>query len=515
MQTHENGSRENTAELARTGGEAKTVQVAIAGTGFAGLGMAIRMKQEGFHDFVVLERASEIGGTWRDNTYPGAACDVPSHLYSFSFALNPEWSHSFSPQEEIQDYLRRCAEDYGVKQHIRFDSEVLSAEWDEERNLWEIETTGGNFTARMFVSAMGALSDPSYPDIPGLEDFEGRYFHSADWDHDYDLSGKRVAVVGTGASAIQFLPQIQPDVSELYLFQRTPPWVTPRRDREFTAAERWALKKVPGMQQLLRSAIYWGREAYVLGFSVDTRIMKAFELLAKRHLRRQVPDPALREKLTPDYTIGCKRILLADDYYPALMQPNVEVITQGLSEVRGSTVVSEGGEEREVDAIIFGTGFLINDLPAAYRIRGRDGDLLSEVWHEGMEAYKGTTVSGFPNLFLLLGPNTGLGHTSQVYMIESQIEYAISCLKFIESNNVEALEVHPEVQKRYNDRLQENMQGTVWTNGGCASWYQDSRGRVTTLWPNFTYQFWRSTKEMDPTDYIVRGRLPSRQPVRA
>ncbi|WP_273846302.1 flavin-containing monooxygenase [Rubrobacter calidifluminis] len=500
-------SHQDTADRRDSEGFEEVVDVAVAGTGFAGLGMAIRMKQEGLHDFVLLERADEVGGTWRDNTYPGAACDVPSHLYSFSFALNPEWSRKFSPQEEIQEYLRRCAREYGIMPHVRFESEILSADWDEELRRWEIETTRGRVFAKVFVSGMGALSDPSFPDVPGLEDFEGHYFHSSQWDHDYNLKGKRVAVVGTGASSIQFVPQIQPLVESLHVFQRTPPWIIPRRDRGFTRLEKWALKSVPGLQKLLRSGIYWGRESYVLGFSVDTRFMKAIELLARAHLHRQVPDPELRERLTPDYTIGCKRILLADDYYPALMQPNAEVLTEGLAKVEGSTVVGSGGSRREVDAIIFGTGFLIHDLPASHRIRGRGGTLLADVWREGTEAYNGTTITGFPNLFLLLGPNTGVGHTSQVYMIESQIEYVLSCLKMLERRGAETLEVREEVQRDYNDRLQRALRGTVWTSGGCRSWYLDERGRNYTLWPGFTWRFRRMTREADPADYVLEGRL--------
>ena len=488
----------------------QSVQVVIVGSGFAGLGMAARLKQMGIDDFVVLERAAEVGGTWRDNTYPGAACDVPSHLYSFSFAPNPDWSSSFSPQPEIQDYLERCATGFGVRPHIRFGAEVRHARWDDAVQRWHVETSAPGIRgvpekevlqARYLVSATGALSDPSLPDLPGLETFAGTAFHSARWRHDHDLTGERVAVIGTGASAIQFVPRIQPRVGQLSVFQRTPPWIIPRWDRRFTRPERWMYRHLPFTQRLARTGIYWGREMYVFGFAFDPRLMGAAELVARAHLRRQVPDPELRARLTPDYTIGCKRILISNDYLPALSQPNVDLVTSGIAEVRERSIVTADGTERPVDTIIFGTGFHVTDMPVASRITGRGGVLLADHWRDGAHAHRGTTTGGFPNLFMLVGPNTGLGHTSQVFMIESQINYVADALRQAGARGAATVEVRPEAEAAWNTQVQRDMEGTVWTTGRCASWYLDDSGRNTTLWPSFTFRFRRETRRFDPAAY--------------
>ncbi|TMC49216.1 MAG: NAD(P)/FAD-dependent oxidoreductase [Chloroflexi bacterium] len=489
--------------------------VVVVGTGFSGIGAAIRLKQQGFDDFVVLERAHDVGGTWRDNTYPGCTCDVPSHLYSFSFEPNPRWSHSFSRQGEIWEYLRTCARRHGVMPHIRFGHELVSAAWDDELDRWRIETTGGHFTARVLVTGVGALSEPSVPSIPGIETFRGTVFHSASWNHDHDLAGERVAVIGTGASAIQFVPEIQPRVGRLLLFQRTPPWVVPRRDRRLRAFEQRLYRVAPAVQRLARLGIYWGREAMFVGFGIDTRLQRGPERMARRHLRRQVPDRTLRKKLTPDYTIGCKRILLSNDYYPALAQPNVEVITDRIQEVREHSIVTADSVEHEIDTIIFGTGFHVTDMPAAKRLRGRGGVLLADAWRDGMGAYRGTTIAGFPNLFMLVGPNTGLAHTSLVFMIECQIAYVMDCLRYMRRSRVATVEVKPEVQARYCDDVHARMQRTVWVTGGCVSWYLDAAGRNTTLWPNFTWRFRQLTRRFDPQSYLVNAGARDREAVAA
>jgi len=484
------------------GGEA---EVAIIGSGFSGLGMAIRLKQAGIDDFVVLERADELGGTWRDNHYPGCCCDVPSHVYSFSFELNPFWTRGFAPQWEIRDYLRRTAEKYGVLPHIRFGHEVTEAAWDDGAQRWSIETTGGDFTARVLVSGAGPLSDPTVPALPGLDDFQGRAFHSAVWDHDHDLTGERVAVIGTGASAIQFVPAIQPQVERMHVFQRTAPWVIPRFDHEITDVEHTLLRRIPFAPAIVRSVLYWTLESRVVGFR-NPRLMKLADRVARWHLRRQVPDEQLREKLTPGYVMGCKRILISDDYYPSLTKPNVEVLTEGVKQVRERSIVSGDGSEREIDTIIFGTGFHVADPPIAARIRGRDGRTLAEHWAGGMTAYLGTTVAGFPNLFFLLGPNTGLGHNSMVYMIESQLNYVIDALRVMRERDARAVEVRPDVQERYNEELQAAMKGTVWTAGQCQSWYLDDTGRNTTLWPSWTFRFRGRTRRFDAESYVVENR---------
>jgi cation diffusion facilitator CzcD-associated flavoprotein CzcO len=484
--------------------EATEVEFAIVGTGFAGIGAGIRLKRAGIDDFVLLERADDLGGTWRDNHYPGLCCDVPSHVYSYSFELNKHWERGFAPGTEIQDYIRHCAQKYGVTPHIRYGHEVLGATWDADSRRWRLETAAGPFTARFVISGAGALSDPSTPDLPGLDSFEGRMFHSAHWEHDHDLSGERVAVIGTGASAIQFVPQIQPQVSKLHVFQRTPPWIIPRLDHEITRPEHFLLRWIPFSEALVRAVLYWILESRVIGFR-RPRVMKVAEWTARWHLKRQVPDDdELRAKLMPDYTIGCKRILISDDYYPALGQPNVEVVSSGVEEVRPRSVVGSDGSEREVDTIIWGTGFHVTDPPIAERVRGADGRTLAEHWADrGLRAYKGTTVAGFPNLFILTGPNTGLGHNSMVFMIESQLNYILDCVRQMRKRGADMIEVREEVQDRFNDRLQASFKGTVWTAGHCQSWYLDEHGRNTTLWPRFSWTFRRITRRFDPGSYLL------------
>ena len=484
-------------------GQRTHYHVIVVGTGFAGLGMAIRLRQEGMTDFVVLERAGDVGGTWRDNSYPGCTCDVPSHLYSFSFALNPSWSRSFSGQQEIWDYLRACADRYGVRPHIRFQHEMLDATWDHLRRRWQVRTSRGELSCAVLVSATGALSDPSIPDLPGLASFQGTVFHSARWGHGHDLRGRRVAVIGTAASAIQFVPQIQPTVASLTIFQRTPSWILPRSDRDISALERRLYRTVPGLQRLVRAWVYGSREATVPGFVRHPRLMKADELIARAHLRRQIPDPVLRARLTPDYTIGCKRILLSNDYLPALMKANVDLVASGLAEVGPNWVRAADGTRTEVDTIIFGTGFQVTDIPVARRIRGREGRTLADVWSAGRQAHRGTTVIGFPNLFLLVGPNTGLGHSSIIYMIESQVAYTLEALRYLRHTGAAAVEVRPPAQAAYNEIVQSRMDRTVWSVGGCASWYLDAQGRNTTLWPTFSWRFRRATRTFRPEEYLV------------
>ncbi|HZR44203.1 MAG TPA: NAD(P)/FAD-dependent oxidoreductase [Ktedonobacteraceae bacterium] len=478
----------------------KHVHIAIVGTGFSGLGIAIRLKQHGYQDFAVLERAADIGGTWRDNTYPGCACDIPSNLYSFSFAPNPNWSHLYPPQPEIQDYLRSCAKRFGVFEHILFNCELRQAVWREDDQCWHLKTAQGALTTDILIAGQGPLSEPSLPALPGLERFEGALFHSARWKHDYDLTGKRVAVIGTGASSIQFVPQIQPQVEQLKLFQRTPAWIVPRRDHEVPGWQRRLFRLLPFTQRFVRAKLYWRHELTVLGFAYRSRVLNVATRLALRHLHRQVPDPVLRTKLTPHYTMGCKRVLVSDDFYPALCQPNVEVITDSLREVRARSIVTADGTEHAIDAIICGTGFHVTDTQFPRQVYGSDGRSLAEHWREGISAYRGTTVSGFPNLFLLIGPNTGLGHNSMVFMIESQVTYILDCLRTMKRNHLQTFDVRAESQEAFNQALQERMQKTVWASG-CASWYMDARGRNTTLWPEFTFNFWQQMRHFDAEHY--------------
>lgn len=477
--------------------------IAIIGSGFSGIGMAVRLKQAGHEDFVILERAGDLGGTWRDNDYPGCACDVPSHVYSYSFELNPGWTEGYAKQPEIHAYLRRVAEKHGLLPHIRYGAEVQGAAWDEGAGEWELETPIGGFRARFLIPATGPLSEPAIPDLPGLESFRGKTFHSGAWDHEHDLSGERVAVVGTGASAIQIVPQIQPQVAELTLFQRTPPWIVPRMNPRIGRTRRRLMRRFPFLMKALRGALYAAQEIRVFGF-LRPRWMWIAKQVAQHHLRRQVPDPQLRAKVTPGYVIGCKRVLISDDYYPSLSEPNVELVDAGVSEIRPSSVIDSAGGEHEADTIVFGTGFEVTEPPIAGVLRGRDGRTLAEHWSEGMQAYRGTTVAGFPNLFFLLGPNTGLGHNSMVYMIESQLEYVMQCLDGLRERGAGILEVRAEAQQSYNEELQQALEGTVWTAGQCQSWYLDEHGRNTAIWPGPTYRFRRLLSRFEPADYEIR-----------
>ena len=486
--------------------------VVIVGAGISGIAAGIKLREAGVTDFVVLERADSYGGTWRANTYPGCACDVPSGLYSFSFAPNPEWTRSFSPQPEIQAYLKRCAADFGVLPHVRFGHEVRGAAWDGDARLWRIETSKGPLTASVLVMASGALSDPLVPDLPGLGGFQGRAFHSARWDHGFDLAGRRVTVVGTGASAIQFVPAIQPLVEKLYVFQRTPPWIVPRQQRELGPRRHRLYRRFPAVQRAARGAIYLAREAFVLGFR-RPGVMRLAEAVARRHLEKSIADPALRARLTPQWRIGCKRILLSNDYLPALAQPNVEVVTEGIREVRAHSVVSRDGVERPVDAIVFGTGFVPTDPPLAPHVRGRGGRSLAEAWAGSPKAHVGTTVSGFPNLFLLMGPNTGTGHTSVVYIIEAQIEHLLAALRHLRGTGAAALEPREEAQEAFVAAVDRRMEGTVWNSGGCKSWYLDRTGRNSALWPDFTWRFRRRVARLDPAEYLTIA--PAAEPAAA
>jgi len=481
--------------------------VLIIGGGFAGLGAAIRLRKDGRDDFLVIERGDAVGGTWRDNTYPGAACDVPSHLYSYSFELNPNWSRSFSPQPEIQAYLLSIAEKYDINRSCLFNTEVSLAQWDESAGQWLVDTPNGDFSADVVVGAVGALCEPHLPEIQGIEDFQGEIFHSARWNHDADLKGKRVAIIGTGASAIQIGPAIAKTVDRLDVYQRTAPWVMPRRDRAYSKVEALAYQHVPYLQRGAREAIYWGRELFVLGFAHQPKILQIAQQAAKGNINKAIKDPELRKAVTPDFQIGCKRILISNDWYPMLARDNVDLVTDGIAEVRANSIVSTDGTVREVDAIVVATGFYVTDSPTYDRIVGVGGQSLGELWrNKGQQAYKGATVTGFPNLFFIVGPNTGLGHSSMVFMIESHINYMSSALKEMDRHSLATVEVREERQQSYNARLQKAMKKTIWTTGGCASWYLDAHGNNTTLWPSFTFTFRQMTRRFDRDAYRTTAR---------
>jgi len=461
----------------------------IIGAGFAGIGMAIALQREGMHDFVILERVHDVGGVWRDNSYPGAACDVPSHLYSFSFEPNPRWSRTFAPQAEIHAYLQHCARKYGLARHLRFGAEVAHARYDEPHALWRVTLADGTeLSAALLVSGTGQLSRPALPTLPGMETFRGHAFHSAHWDHAYPLAGKRVAVVGTGASAIQFVPAIAGAVKSLTVFQRSPAYLMPRPDRPYRRWEQALFRRLPWAMKLHRAAIYLRYESRAIAFTrlnglMDVAVGRPFRKL----LARQVPDAALRERLTPDYPIGCKRILLSSDYLAAIARPNVELVTQGIRRVTEHGIETADGTHHPVDAIVYGTGFAATEFLSPMRITGRGGLDLNDAWRRGARAYLGMTVPGFPNFFMLYGPNTNLGHNSIVYMLESQIAHVMRCVRAMRQAGASAIDVDAGRYRRYNVHVQQRLAGSVWS--GCKSWYVDASGHNSTNWPGFTLTY--------------------------
>ena len=479
------------------------VTVAIVGTGFSGLGMAIKLKEAGIEDFVVLERGANVGGTWRDNHYPGAACDVASHLYSFSFEPKTDWSRAFAQQPEIRAYLEHCADKYDIRRHIIFNTTVTEARFDEADGLWHGRASNGDtLTAKYVVAGIGALSNPAIPKLKGIESFKGAAFHSAQWNHDFDLSGKKVVVIGTGASAIQFVPQVQKKAGKLTLLQRTAPWVLPKPDRAFVGLEKTAFKRLSVTRELYRSFLYFRNEAQAIAFSINPNLMKLAKHMGTRHINKYIKDEKLRAAVTPDYLPGCKRILLSNDYYPALAQPNVDVINSGVKEVRANSIITSDGREIECDAIIYGTGFAVHDYLGGIRITSRNGVDVGASWKDGAEAYLGTMVSGCPNLFMLMGPNTGLGHNSMVYMIESQIRLAVQAIQFTEKKDLAYIDVRKSVQDKYNAGLQERLHKAVWETGGCNSWYLNASGKNSTLWPGFTFEFRARTWFFNSFDFV-------------
>ncbi|MCW2780957.1 MAG: NAD(P)/FAD-dependent oxidoreductase [Marmoricola sp.] len=475
--------------------------------------MAIKLNENpALGDFLVIDKGVEVGGTWRDNTYPGAACDVPSQLYSFSFSPNRDWSRSFSPQPEIHAYMKRVAEEAGVLDRFRFGVSVESAAWDEADNVWRISTTAGEISANVLVTGSGGLSEPKLPEIDGIDTFAGEIFHSARWNHDYDLTGKRVAIIGTGASSIQIVPEVAKKVAHLDVYQRTAPWVLPRNDRAYLGVEKLGFRFVPGFQKAYRTAIYWALESRVPMFTGQLPQMRiAATAMAKRNIAKGITDPELRKTVTPDFEIGCKRVLISNAYYPALARDNVDVVTDGITEITPTGLVTSDGTIREVDAIIVATGFYTTDQPIAAHVKGLDGRTLADAWSEhGMAAYKGTTISGFPNLFQIVGPNTGLSHSSMVFIIESQIAYAISALTTMKAKHIASVEPLRAAQEEWNADLQSRMQRTVWNSGGCASWYLDEHGKNTILWPRSTFKFRQLLSTFDIDSYVT---TPSKEQV--
>jgi cation diffusion facilitator CzcD-associated flavoprotein CzcO len=480
-----------------------TVDVLIVGAGFSGICMGIKLREAGMHSFLIIEKSADIGGTWWDNRYPGCACDIPSHLYSFSFEPSADWTRMYPGQQEIQDYLKGCVARHQLAPQIRLSTRFQEAVWDEAAGAWRATTHDGTrIRARVLASGMGALHVPRYPDLPGLERFKGPAFHSSAWDYGVELGGKKVGVVGTGASAIQFVPQIAPQVEKLHLFQRTPAWIVPRLD--FAISEKWKrrFRNIPVTRWAFRQYIFWRQEVRVLGFLGNEPFRKKVEGISLRHLARRIKDPKMRAELTPNYQLGCKRVLVSDDFYPALNRPNVELVTDAIAEVREHSIVTRDGRERPIDILIYGTGFRATEPLIGCRIVGRGGVEIHDAWKERMSAYLGVTVAGFPNFFMLLGPNTGLGHNSVVLMIEAQVRYAVKCLKLMKRRKQSVIEVRAETQQRFVEEIYRRMSGTVWQSGGCHSWYQDQRtGEITTLWPGSVVSYLRRTRSVSSSDY--------------
>ncbi len=477
-------------------------RIAIIGAGFAGLGTAIRLRQRGEHDFRIFEKADGVGGTWWVNRYPGCACDVPSRLYSLSFAPNPDWQRQFAPRAEIQAYLERLVDEHALEPQLQTGTKIVRAGWDDSAKVWRLQDQRGrHYTAEVLVSAIGGLSRPAWPRLPGLGEFGGHIVHSQQWPDDLDLDGQRVAVVGTGASAAQLVPEVARRAGQLTVFQRTPAWIIPRRDRPIGPWRRRLFLRFPALLRLARFAIFARNELRVPALIRWHWLGAGHRWMANRHRRRQVRNPEIRDKLKPAYDIGCKRVILSDDFYPAFNREQVTLVDHAVERVSPTGVVDAGGEHHEVDTLILATGFRATEPVPEGMITGRQDRDLARQWRNGPAAYKGTTVHGFPNLFVLLGPNTALGHSSVLLMIEAQIRYLLGALDHLDQGTG-PLEVRAEAEARWNEWLAQRLAPSVWNAGGCSSWYLHPRsGRNTTIWPGFTFGFRRRLRRFDPEAY--------------
>lgn len=477
----------------------------IIGSGFSGIGTAITLRKQGIYNFLMLERDEELGGTWWRNSYPGAAVDVPSHLYSFSFEPY-QWSRLYAKQKELLAYTKHLIKKYKIAPKAKCNHEVTRLSYDDQTSIWTVETKHGqSYKAHNTVNASGGLSQKFIPKIPNQEAFQGKTIHTAYWDHNFDYQNKRVAVIGTGASAVQVIPAIASQVKQLYVFQRTPHWVLPRPDRALRNYEQKWLERYPIIGKVFREWIYWTQEARMLGFNYFPKAMKIAELSAKRHLKKQIPNETLRQKVTPSYTIGCKRILLSSSYYPSLTQSNVSLLDKN-SRIESFTengIKTIDGQEIEVDLIVYATGFKASENNLAYPIMGKGGFSLQEYWGDEAHAYLGATVPYFPNFYLVTGPNTGLGHNSLIHVIESQLQYIGQAIAARKENGWQAIEVQAETEREYNKLIQKQLEKTVWQNGGCKSWYQTQQGVNTVLYPSFTFEFRRLTSKFKPKEHII------------
>lgn len=486
--------------------KASTPRIAILGAGISGLCMAIQLKKAGISSFTIYEKSNGVGGTWRDNTYPGAGCDVPSHLYSFSFESKADWTRKYAEQPEILQYLEHCAQKYGIVPHIQFNTQIADARFDDLEGVWKLRTCAGEEIAvNILISGCGQLNRPHYPEIPGLNTFEGTTFHSARWNHQHDLAGKSVAVLGNGASAIQFMPHIAPKTKKLYVFQRSANWMIPKADREYARFEQWIFRQFPAVAQLYRYFLYLQLEKNFFAFLKDSRYAKQVENSTEQ-LLSQVSDPRLQEVLRPDYPVGCKRILISNDFYSSIQNPNVEVVTTPIERVTRDGIITSDDQLRPVDTIIFATGFEATTFLTPMKVEGLSNIMLETAWKEGAEAHLGVAVSGFPNFFMLYGPNTNLGHNSIIFMIECQVSYVVQCIQEIIDRNLLYLDVRREAMDLYNKELQENIKKSVW-DAGCNSWYKTETGKVTTNWPSLSAQYWWRTRRLNLSEYYQRPRF--------
>jgi cation diffusion facilitator CzcD-associated flavoprotein CzcO len=479
----------------------KTYDTIVVGAGFTGIGAAIKLTQAGVDDFVVLERSDRVGGTWRDNTYPGAACDVPSLLYSFSFVRNPSWSRAYSPADEICRHIEDLVGNSGLEPKIQFGVEVNGLEFDEDKGVWTLKTKGRKrFHARTVVMASGPLPDHKWPDIRRLDTYKGHKIHSANWDHDYDFTGKRVAVIGTGASSIQIVPELVKQAEFVKVFQRTPGWVLPRLDGTTPAAAKSLFTKVPAVQELARQALFWGHELAATAVVWDTPLTGLVARLGKAHLRSQVKDPWLRRQLTPDFRPGCKRMLISSDYYPALQRDNCKLIDWPIATISPVGIRTSDGIEHHLDCIVFATGYDVHLTGPPYPVTGIGGRSLNDEWADGAQAYKSINAHGYPNLFLMTGPNSGPGHNSLLVYVEGQLDYAVRGITTILGENLRYLDVRKDVQLRYNDNIQKRLTKTTWMSG-CTSWYLTADGFNASMYPGFATQYLRQMRDFRFSDY--------------
>lgn len=488
-------------------GKTQTTQVAIIGSGFGGLAMAIRLLQANIHDFIILEKASEVGGTWRENQYPGAACDVQSHMYSLSFAPKTDWSKRYAEAPEIFDYIQDLIQQFDLKKYIQFNQEVVATHYDEEQFNWHLTLKNGQkIDAQFVIFASGPLHVPQIPHIKGIEKFKGEVFHSSQWNHAYNLNQKNVASIGTGGSAIQYIPEIAAKVQNLYVLQRTPAWVIPRDERAYNALDKKLFQRLEWFRKLHRARLYWSNESRVVPI-VKPQIMKYGQKLAETFIKFQVKDSETAKKLIPNYVMGCKRILISNKYFPTFNRENVELITDAIQEITEDSIITKDGKTRKIDCLIYGTGFITDPriYLKSFDCYGENGIELKQTWKDGAESFYGVNTKGFPNLFQLLGPNTVLGHNSVIFMIESQVNYILQLIQMVEKTQTQAVAVKDEIQDQFNDNVQKQLSGTVWQSG-CVSWYQQDGGKNFSLWPTYTWKFWLETRKVNPSNFRLLGK---------